>query len=291
MIDAASLQNAQGGFLGAGVNIKSGNMKFRLGEWKRVDTGGGTLRENILPLNLPGPSATMFQLLGLLIEAAKDITSVQDIMTGGPATAQTTTTTLAQVEQGMKTFTGIFKRIHRAFRKELKILFRLNGQYLSEEEYFALTDEPATVGRADFLADDLDVIPVSDPSLASDLQKMARGDYLATFVGNPDVDQKEITRRRLEAGNIQDIKTLMNVPPPQPDPKLLIELKKGANERDKTKAEVRAKDADTAASLVATAKAAFELGVLINNPAMTQFASDLAENPTIWRGCDGRSGA
>ena len=69
----------------------------------------------------------------------------------------------------------------------------------------------------------------------------------------------------------------MNVPPPQPDPKLLIELKKGANERDKTKAEVRAKDADTAASLVATAKAAFELGVLINNPAMTQFASDLAE--------------
>ena len=50
------------------------------------------------------------------------------------------------------------------------------------------------------------------------------------------------------------------------------------------KQKLGAKDADTAASLVATAKAAFELGVLINNPAMTQFASDLAENPTIWRG-------
>ena len=138
----------------------------------------------------------------------------------------------------MKTFTGIFKRIHRAFRKELKILFRLNGQYLSEEEYFALTDEPATVGRADFLPMISTLSRFQTRLWLPICKKMARGDYLATFVGNPDVDQKEITRRRLEAGNIQDIKTLMNVPP-QPDPKLLIELKKGANERDKTKAEVR----------------------------------------------------
>jgi chaperonin GroES len=277
MIDAASLQNAQGGFLGAGVNIKSGNMRFKLGEWKRVDVGGGTLRDNILPLELPGPSAAMFQLLGLLIEAAKDITSVQDIMTGGPATAQTATTTMAQVEQGMKTFTGIFKRIHRAFRKELQILFRLNGEHLPEEEYFALNDAPAKVGRADYLVEDLDIVPVSDPALASDLQKMARADYLVTFVGNPDVNQRELTRRRLEAGNIQDIKTVMEVPEAPPDPQLLLELKKQSNERDATKAEIRAKDAATASSLVDTALKAAQLGAMNSDAAMAQFAADLAE--------------
>ena len=276
MIDAASLQNAQGGLIGNGLNIKSGNLRFRLGEWKRVDVTGGTLRDNIYPMNTPGPSAAMFQLLGMLIDAAKDITSVQDIMTGGPSVGQTATSTMAQVEQGMKTFTAIFKRIHRAFRKELKILFRLNGEYTPEREYFALNDEPGEVARADYLADDLDVVPVSDPALASDLQKMARADYLTTFVGNPDVDQKEITRRRLEAGNVQDIKALMNVPPPQPDPMLLIELKKGANERDKTKAEIRAKDAATAASLIETALKAAQLGASSGNQAMTMFAMDLA---------------
>lgn len=221
MIDAASLQNAQGGFLGSGVNIKSGNMKFRLGEWKRVDTTGGNLRDNIMPLQLNGPSPVLFQLLGLLIDAAKDITSVQDIMTGGPQTAQTATTTMAQVEQGMKAFTGIFKRVHRAFTHELKILFRLNREYLDEQEYYALADTPGIVMRKDYEAKDLDIVPVSDPSMATDLQRMARADYLATFQGNPHVSQEEITRRRLEAGNVPDIKGLMNVPPPPPDPEVV----------------------------------------------------------------------
>ena len=183
--------------MGAGVNIKSGNMKFRLGEWKRVDTGGGTLRENILPLNLPGPSGDDVPASRPSDRSGKDITSVQDIMTGGPATAQTTTTTLAQVEQGMKTFTGIFKRIHRAFRKNRRYFSASTGNICRKRSILLFTDEACDGWQSRFPADDLDVIPVSDPSLASDLQKMARGDYLATFVGNPDVDQKEITRRRL----------------------------------------------------------------------------------------------
>lgn len=236
MIDAASLANSQGGFLGSGINIKSGNMRVKLGEWKRVDTTGGTLRDNIMPLQLPGPQAVMFQLLGLLIEAAKDITSVQDIMTGGPSTAQTATTTMAQVEQGMKAFTGIFKRVHRAFSHELKILFRLNREYLDEQEYYALADSPGIVMRKDYEAEDLDIVPVSDPAMATDLQRMARADYLATFQGNPMVDQKEITRRRLEAGNVPDIKALLNVPPPPPDPEVVI---KGAE------LAIRKKEADT----------------------------------------------
>jgi hypothetical protein len=44
MLDAGALQNAQGGFLGSGVNIKGGDMKFRLGEWKRVDVTAARLR-------------------------------------------------------------------------------------------------------------------------------------------------------------------------------------------------------------------------------------------------------
>lgn len=247
MIDAASLANSQGGFLGSGVNMKSGNMKFRLGEWKRVDVMGGNLRDNILPLQLPGPQATMFQLLGLLIEAAKDITSVQDIMTGGPSTAQTATTTMAQVEQGMKAFTGIFKRVHRAFSHELKILFRLNREYLDETEYYALADVPGIVERKDYQAKDLDIVPVSDPSMATDLQRMARADYLQTFEGNPHVSQEEITRRRLEAGNVPDIKGLMNVPPPPPDPELLI---KGAELAiKKTEADTKKVTADADAEV------------------------------------------
>jgi hypothetical protein len=37
MLDAATLQNAGGGFLGSGINIRGGSMPFRIGEWKRVE--------------------------------------------------------------------------------------------------------------------------------------------------------------------------------------------------------------------------------------------------------------
>src|SRR3546814_12286024 len=70
LMDAGALQNAQGGFIGAGVNMRSGDLRFRLGEWKRMDVAGGTLRDNIVPLNLPGPPAVLFNLLELQIGRA-----------------------------------------------------------------------------------------------------------------------------------------------------------------------------------------------------------------------------
>jgi chaperonin GroES len=76
----------------------------------------------------------------MLIEAAKEITSVQDVMTGEGQANQPATTTLALIEQGHKVMTAIFKRIHRAFGQELRILRRLNRDYLDEEEYFQLND-------------------------------------------------------------------------------------------------------------------------------------------------------
>jgi len=175
---------------------------------------------------------------------------------------------MAQVEQGMKAFTGIFKRIHRAFSRELKILFRLNREYLDEKEYFALADVPGVIERKDYQSDDLDMVPVSDPSMATDLQRMARADYLATFTDNPNVNQQEITRRRLEAGNVPDIKGLMNVPPPPPDPAVVIKgaelaIKKIEAETRKVQADADAmvKRSVAATNFANAAKTMVEIGL------------------------------
>jgi chaperonin GroES len=120
----------------------------------------------------------LFSLLGMLIQSAKEITSVQDVMTGEGTTNQPATTTLALIEQGHKVMTGIFKRIHRAFGRELRTLFDLNRDYLDEEEYFLLNDgdQAQQIAREDYDDSDLDVVPVSDPSLVTDMQKMARSE-------------------------------------------------------------------------------------------------------------------
>jgi chaperonin GroES len=308
MLDAGALQNAQGGFLGSGVNIKGGDMKFRLGEWKRVDVSGGTLKENIVPFATPGPSAVLFSLLQMLVEAAKEITSVQDVMTGEGQANQPATTTLALIEQGHKVMTAIFKRIHRAFGQELRILRRLNRDYLDEEEYFQLNDQapqpspdgqpqpqqPQKIGREDYADEDLDVIPVSDPQMASDMQKMARAQALMAFDNDPLVNQQEIRRRFFEAVGERDIKALMTVPQPQPDPKLLIEGMKETRAKEEAGAKVRASDAVAANNLATAAATLAGVGLAQDAAALaeaaTETGSDLSHDDPNGGGVSGVEG-
>lgn len=242
MLDAGTLQNAGGGFLGSGINIRGGSMPFRIGEWKRVEvTNNAPLNQNIFRLDHPGPSPVLFQLLGMMIEASKEITSVQDVMTGEGTTNQPATTTLALIEQGHKVMTGIFKRIHRAFGQELRSLFALNRDYLDEEEYFLLNDgdQGQQIAREDYDDSDLDVVPVSDPSLVTDMQKMARSEAeWQSFNGDPLVNQVELRRRRMEVLGVEDIATMMEVPQPPPDPKVVIEAMKEARAKQESEAKI-----------------------------------------------------
>lgn len=270
MIDAGSLQNAGGGFLGSGVQVRGGNFAWKLGEWKRVDAGGGPLRDSIVPMPAPGPSPVLFSLLDLLIGAAKEITSVQDVVTGEANANQPATTTLALIEQAQKVMTGIFKRIHRAFGQELRILRTLNRDYLDDEEYFQLndSDDAVQIGRADYEDRDLDVIPVSDPGQVSDMQKMARSQaMMETFNGDPLINQKQIREDFLNSIGAKDIPRYFEVPPPQPDPKLIAEAEDKAAAAEQKTADAANKDMNTAAK-------ALEIGDIEGAAAFAQAAVD-----------------
>lgn len=305
LLDAGALQNAQGGFVGSGVNIRSGDLKFRLGEWKRVDVTGGSLRENIVPLNLPGPSAVLFNLLQELIGFAKEITSIQDILTGGAQGVNTpATTTLAQIEQATKLMTGIFKRIHRAFWKELKILFGLNRDHLDEEAYYEIFDaappvmggnqapemgqqayeaqmaaemqQTGRIGRADYQTKGLDVMPVSDPTQVNDALKAVRAQALLAFNGDPLVNQEAIRRRFFEGTGQPNVKELLQVPPPQPNPEIVAKAADQANTRDKTLSEIRKNNASAADTIMQAVQIAYNLNMIETAEALTAAALRLA---------------
>jgi len=217
MLDAGHLQNAGGGFIGSGVRLKKGFLEAQLGRYVTVESSGRTLRENIVNHEFPGPSAVLFNLLGLMIDAAKDITAVQDIMTGdGKDANQTATTTLALIEQGMKVFTAIYKRIYRSLKQEFKLLFRLNAEHLADEAYFTVLDEPKAIKREDYDESNYDICPQADPKLVTDMQRLARAQLLMTFLNDQMVDQMELRRRVFAAQGQEDIDKLL--PPPQPNP-------------------------------------------------------------------------
>ena len=238
MLDAGHLAVVGGGFIGTGARLRGGRRRFTAGEWKPVDVSGATLRENIVPLPAPGPNVVLFQLLGLLIEASKDISAVKDVMTGEAGGAnQSPTTTLALIEQGMQVFSAIYKRIYRSLKLEYKKLYALNAKYLEPESYFTVLDTPEAVGPEDYDTKDFDVIPVADPNVVTNMQRMARAEYLAMFKDDPYMDGKKIRQRMFNAMGIDDADDLFVDQLPQ-NPQIL----KDADEIDIKKRELEIKE-------------------------------------------------
>lgn len=224
MLDAGTLANTGGGFVGSGLRMKGGPVKFVPGQYNQVDASGAKIADNIHTMQFPGPSTVLFQLLGMLIEAAKDISSVKDILTGEQQVNQTATTTLALIEQGQKVFSAIYKRVHRSLKEEFKKLFRLNKLYLQLEDYYRFQDKNEPIYLEDYQGDNTDVAPVSDPNLVSDAQELTRAQaMLEAFRGDPLINQIELRRAYLKALKVQDIDTLLAKEMPQApqDPQLL----------------------------------------------------------------------
>ena len=281
MLDAGTLQNMGGGFIGSGMRIKGGDARFRPGEYKRVISIGGSIRDNIVALDFPGPSKTLFSLLGLLIEAARDITSVKDVMTGdeGPP-GEGEGRTLARIEQGMKVFSAIYKRLFRALRSEFKKLARLNRLYLEPETYFTFQDDPEAIGPDDYNFDDLDILPVADPNMVTDGQKIVQARFIDANKDDAYYEPLEARRRVLSAVGITDVEGLLKEQP-APDPQIAakadeldikkreVEIKAQQMELDRPKVEAEAR------KLVA--QAAESQSKTILNLANAEVASDKIE--------------
>jgi hypothetical protein len=212
LIDSGTQYNAGGGFLGRGVKMRGGTFSFRPGEWKFLDAVGGALRENMVPLPIKEPSAVLFQLLGFLVQAGRDITSVQDILSGDATLAANMPvgTAMALVEQGLKVFTGIYKRIYMSLTDELKKLYVLNARYTDDEVSFVLAGHPEMfIGRSDYVEGDLLVTPVADPDLASDMQRMLKTQALKENTGRPGINEIELTRRLVKAIQPEDTEDIL----------------------------------------------------------------------------------
>lgn len=221
LIDAGTLQNTGGGFIGKGLSMHAGTVSFRPGEYKVVNAVGNSIRESVVPLVHAGPSAVLLTLLGTLIEAGKDISSVKDVL-AGELKAQTMSPTvfMALIEQGLKVFTSIYKRIHRSLKDEFEKLYRLNRLYLQEQTSYRIGDQWKKIERADYEAG-AGVDPISDPTMVVDAQRMARTQVLAEFKDDPLCDGLEIRRRIFEAASIDNIDKILKGDP-APNPELML---------------------------------------------------------------------
>jgi len=230
LLDAGTWSNAQCGFLGKGIQLGRGRgggpIEFAPGEWKPVGFTGDDLKKNIFPLPTKEPSLVLFNLLGFMVSGGERLSSVADILSGINENAnERPTTTLARIEQGLKVFSSIHKRVYRGFREEYRKLFRLNQEYLNPKTYFVVLDAPAAVAKDDYNSESCDIVPVADPNEVTNTQKMIKAQMLMELLGRG-FNDAEIKKRFLEAMQMDEIEKILDAPAPPPDPKIELENRK-----------------------------------------------------------------
>ena len=217
LIDAGSLSTMQGGFISKGLRLKGGQQSFRPGEYKTVQTSSLTsIRDQIYQFEHKEPSSVLFQLLGLLIEATKEVSSVNDALTGTEQAQNVPATTmLALIEQGTKVFSSIQRRLYRSLRREYNKLYRLNQLHLPDQVYFRFLDREDVIVKEDYEDESLDIIPVADPNMSSNTQRLKQVEALFNILGQPGVNNHEIMKRYVEALDLGEAEKI--IPPPDPN--------------------------------------------------------------------------
>tara|TARA_R110002020_G_scaffold356077_1_gene568697 strand:+ start:1137 stop:3632 length:2496 start_codon:yes stop_codon:yes gene_type:complete len=226
LIDAGTLANLPAGFKARGMRIRDEDDPLQPGEFRDIDTTGSSLRENLIPLPIKEPSSVLMQLLGLLVESGKRFASIADMNVGDMNQAMPVGTTVALLERGTKVMSAIHKRLHYAQKLEFQLLAQVFAEYLPPAYPYQTGTGPQEIKGEDFDGR-VDVIPVSDPNIFSQSQRITMAQELLTLVqSNPQIHGPngiyEAYRRMYAALGIDNVETLLQ-PPQEPQPPQPVE--------------------------------------------------------------------
>ena len=172
LVDAGTLSNLPGGLKSRGLRIKGDDTPIAPGEWRDVDTGSGAIRDNILPLPYKEPSATLLQLLGIIVEEGRRFAATADIQVSDMSANTPVGTTLAILERTLKVMSAVQARVHYALKQELQLLAAIIRDYSPEDYEYEPASGNKRAKKSDY--EDIEIIPVSDPNAATMSQRVVQ---------------------------------------------------------------------------------------------------------------------
>ena len=173
LIDAGTLSNLPGGLKSRGLRIKGDDTPIAPGEFRDVDVGSGTIRDNILPLPYKEPSQVLMTLLGSIVEEGRRFAATADMKISDMGANAPVGSTLALLERQLKVMTAVQARVHFALKQELQLLAVIIRDYTDDEYTYEPDGEKGPrAKRGDYRH--VDILPVSDPNAATLSQRVVQ---------------------------------------------------------------------------------------------------------------------
>ena len=220
LIDAGTLSNLPAGFKARGLRIRDDDDPLQPGEFRDVDAPGGAIRDSLMPLPFKGPDQTLFNLLGFVVQAGQRFATITDMQVGDGNDQAAVGTTFAMLEQGSRVMSAVHKRLHYAMRQEFKILARVMSESLPQEYPYSVEGGDETIMAQDF-DDRIDVIPVSNPNVFSQSQRIVMAQTKLQLASQaPELhNMHEVFRDMYSALGVSDVDRIMTrVPDEEPRP-------------------------------------------------------------------------
>ena len=211
LLDSAHMNNLPTLLRLKGANFSGQSKELNIAEVTEIEGGiaGDDIRKLVMAVPFNPPSNVLLELLGVVSDMGRGMVQTTFEKMGEQSTQLPVGTTLALIEEGMTVFSAIHLRLFKAMNHVIKILNRINRMYLEEEE---VKDELGEViaYRRDF-DPPYDVLPVTDPEIFSDVQRMAQLQVIADRAAQmPEVyNVKEVEKRILERTKIPNADELL----------------------------------------------------------------------------------
>ena len=213
LLDAGTLSNLPAGFKMRGIRIRDDAQSIQPGEFRDVDAPGGNIKDSFMTLPFKEPSATLLQLMGVVVSAGQRFASIADLQIGEGNQQAAVGTTVALLERGSRTMSAIHKRIYAALKNEFKLMSRVFKLYLPNEYPYDVVGGQRMIKQTDF-DDKIDIIPVADPNIFSQAQRISIAQTeLQLASSNPQLHNLYAAYRNMyEALGVKNIDAVLKKP-------------------------------------------------------------------------------
>lgn len=218
-----------------------------------LDTGGGSIKDSIMPLPYKDVSAAFSNFIQHVEEYGQKLGSTAEMNIGEGKQEAPVGTTLALIEQATKLMDAVHKRLHAAQAKEFQLLKERFKE--DPEAFWRYNKRPSIQWDKQQFMDALEnsmVVPVADPNNPTSLHRIAKATAIKQLqMQSPNLyDPMAIDKRIMKITGVDPDGLFLQTPAPSPpDPRLEAIKAKGDQEL------IRAKTAETQARIKAASAA------------------------------------
>ena len=214
LLDTAHINNSATMLKIKGARVSGQSQQIEVTQVTEIEAAPGIddIRKIAMPMPFNQPSPVLFELLGWLNTAAKGVVTTAEEKIADVTSNTPVGTTQALIEQGAAVFSAIHARLHDSQKRVLGILGRINRWYFDEQRKNEIVAD-LQITRDDFKRNS-DIIPVSDPHIFSETQRIAQMQSVLQMANQfPDMfDKRAVVTQMLKQLKVPNLNELMPNP-------------------------------------------------------------------------------